>query len=41
MPTVCGLGSILCYTQDFDPTVIDLNEDDVRKVEKELMAYNS
>ena len=37
----CGLGSILCYTQDFDPTVIDLNKDDVRKAEKDLMAYNS
>ena len=27
--------------QDFDPDVINLNEEDVRKGEKELIAYNS
>ena len=27
-------------TKDFDPDVVDLNEEDVRKVEKELIAYN-
>ena len=26
---------------DFDPEVIDLNGEEVRKAEKELIAYNS